>query len=369
MTVLLLDLDNTLLENPVDQFVPAYLKLFTSYVSSIVDPKLFSQTLLSSTDQMIANDNFQITLRTAFEKSFFKVFHDRQIELSRAMDDFYKTKYPTLKTFTHPRDEAITLVNNWISKKSKMVVATNPLFPDFVQFQRLDWANLSVSEHPQISFVTSYEKMHFAKPNPAYYMEILALLGWPDEPVCMIGDTYADDIQPSAIFGINGFFVRNVNCQTDPIPEHIPSGTLSDANIWAEQAKSKLSFTTKESMIFELKGSSAALHTLYSNRSNLIDFSEDYLLSVFSDLYYFENKFSWINNEENGLSDHLVAADTFFAGRESFIKQLNNLPDEDFCNYFADLEDIIKHDQRIVRNLIVSISSKNDQYLLKLLYK
>jgi FMN phosphatase YigB (HAD superfamily) len=368
MTVLLLDLDNTLLENPVQQFVPAYLKLFASYISPIVDPKLFSKSLMASTDQMIANDNFQITLRSAFEDSFFKSFKDQRIELSKAMDDFYRTLYPTLKPFTHSRDAAIALINNWTSKNSKIVVATNPLFPDFVQFQRLEWANLSISDYPQISFVTSYEKMHFAKPNPAYYMEILALLGWPQEPVCMIGDTYTDDIQPSTIFGINGFFVCNENCLSDSIPGHVPSGTLSDANLWIEQANSTLCFETKESIIFELLGSSAALHTLYTNRSNLTSIPDEIFTGIFSDLYSFEHQFSWVRQSVNEPSNLIFTSDIFFTGRNSLIQIINELSDEDLIKQYSDLQSIINHDQAVNRSLVTSISSNNDQYLRKLLY-
>jgi FMN phosphatase YigB (HAD superfamily) len=368
MTVLLLDLDNTLLENPVEQFVPAYLKLFASYISPIVDPTIFSKTLMASTDQMIANDNFQITLQSAFEKSFYKIFSDKHIELSKAMDDFYYTQYPTLKRFTHPRDEAIDLVNKWSSRNSKIVVATNPLFPDFVQFQRLEWANISISDYPQISFVTSYEKMHFAKPNPAYYMEILALLGWPQEPVCMIGDTYTDDIQPSAIFGINGFFVRNVNCQMDSIPDHLSSGTLSDANLWVEQAKTNLCIETKESIIFELQGSSAALHTLYSNRSSLPYLSEKKLLDIFSDLYSFERQFYWVRYDVIDTSVSMLNSETFFSCRNSLIEQIKSLSDKEVRKYYPDLQSIIEHDQSVIRSFVASISSTNNQYLRELLY-
>ena len=56
------------------------------------------------------------------------------------------------------------------------MVATNPIFPRKAILHRLSWAGLAPEQVP-FALITDYERFHFAKPNPAFFAEILAQLG------------------------------------------------------------------------------------------------------------------------------------------------------------------------------------------------
>jgi hypothetical protein len=91
---LLLDLDDTLLINPLDQFIPAYLKSFAAFVADLVNPHLFTRQLLASTDKMISNNKINRSLQSTFSEDFYAPFQDVQDKLELRIDDFYQSQYP-----------------------------------------------------------------------------------------------------------------------------------------------------------------------------------------------------------------------------------------------------------------------------------
>ena len=68
---LLLDLDNTLLKNDIDLFLPQYLQAFSRQVAGQVDADQFLRSLLAGTQAMVKNRRPDRTLREAFETVFF----------------------------------------------------------------------------------------------------------------------------------------------------------------------------------------------------------------------------------------------------------------------------------------------------------
>ncbi len=55
----------------------------------------------------------------------------------------------------------------------KLVLATNPIFPGVAIRHRMRWAGI---DDIPFRLVTTMEDMHFCKPNPKYYVEIVDML-------------------------------------------------------------------------------------------------------------------------------------------------------------------------------------------------
>ena len=66
---LLIDLDDTLLLNPFDRFMPAYLKLLADKLSPFVAPDIMIPQLMYATDQMIQNNSPAQTLEETFRQT------------------------------------------------------------------------------------------------------------------------------------------------------------------------------------------------------------------------------------------------------------------------------------------------------------
>jgi FMN phosphatase YigB (HAD superfamily) len=98
-----------------------------------------------------------------------------------------------------------------------VAIATNPLFPRSPIEQRLEWANIPVTEF-DYALVTTYENMHATKANPAYYQEIVARLGNEAKECLMVGDDWERDMMPAATAGLPIYWVTKPDDTLLPIP-------------------------------------------------------------------------------------------------------------------------------------------------------
>lgn len=231
---LLIDLDDTLLTNPLESFMPAYIKLLSNKLALHVSPEIMVPQLLTATDCMIKTPSSRKTLEQTFDENFYPVLGLEKVDIEPLINDFYQNEFNELQKVTSLRPEAVKLIEFAASKNYTIVVATNPLFPQTAMHSRLHWAGFSQDNFP-FNFVTSYEIMHFSKPNPAYYAEIMGRLGWPRGPVCMVGNSLKEDILPPSSLGIPGFWVDGIIEKLDETQkEYIPHGSLTDVIPWLE---------------------------------------------------------------------------------------------------------------------------------------
>ncbi len=264
---LLLDLDDTLLTNNVDIFLPAYLKALGKYLADYLPPEVMIRQLLLATQKMVENNDPSRTLEHTFDAAFYPALGVKREELQAEIDAFYAEAFPALRSLTQPRPQAVELVERAIKKGFRVVVATNPLFPRSAIHQRLSWAGLPPEDTP-FDLITSYETFHFTKPNPAYFAEILAQLGWPDRPAVMVGNSPKDDIQPAAQAGL-ATFLLNDQPGTGSAEDVIPTaqGSLADLIQWLDELDPDdlpTNSTHVPSMMATLRSTPAALYTLTS---------------------------------------------------------------------------------------------------------
>src|SRR5258708_18622782 len=127
-------------------------------------------------------------------------------------------------------DVEAALIDQLAGLGISVVIATNPVFKLDVVQQRLSWAGL---ESPRVPYalITHIGEMHFSKPQPHYYEEILARIGVEADEAIMVGDNLHHDMIPAAKAGLNTFWIDWDNTLPDDIPaDTIPDGhgTLAD---------------------------------------------------------------------------------------------------------------------------------------------
>jgi HAD superfamily hydrolase (TIGR01549 family) len=267
---LLLDLDDTLLSNKLGTFLPAYFKALASHWSRHAEPDRFVSTLIASTQMMIQNQRPDRTLKEVFEDSFYPALGLNPEDVQTDFNSFYAEVFPTLQTLTRIRERAIELIEYAFDCGYQVVIATNPLFPRTAILQRLEWAQISAQRYP-FQLITSYETFHFTKPNPAYYAEILARIGWPVGPVAMIGDDLENDIYPARRLGLAAFWITQ-NGQFPPDGKYKPSGVggLADVIPWLESGPPdhlKPDYSSTDSIVATLRATPAALNALTADLS------------------------------------------------------------------------------------------------------
>ena len=252
---LLFDLDDTLVGNRMDDFLPSYLKALARHLSTYTSPDKMVPQLLAATGIMEKNDRPDCTLEEVFNAGFYPALGLHQEDLREVLAEFYEEVFPTLKSVTELRPEAKTVIEAAFAEGYQIAIATNPLFPRKAVEQRLAWAGLPVDRY-QFQLLTSYEKFHFAKPNPTYYAEILAQLGWPEGPIIMVGDDPIRDIAPARQLGIATFQISSTTPEVQGKAAY-GSGSLLDLLQW-------LKTTSPEQLLPDYKTPQATLITLRS---------------------------------------------------------------------------------------------------------
>ncbi len=203
---LLFDLDDTLLVNSVDQFLPSYIKAIGKHLAAYAPPEKVIQSLLEGTRQMTENLDPTRPLRRCFNDHFFPALGANQELMQADIDRFYQEVFPRLQPLTQPNPQGRPVIEQALQAGWRVVIATNPLFPQTAVYQRLSWAGLPVDEIP-FALVSTYEHFHFTKPHPEYFAEILAQLGWPEGPVVLLVDDNVMDIAPCGKFGLPAVWI------------------------------------------------------------------------------------------------------------------------------------------------------------------
>ena len=261
----LFDLDDTLLGNNMDLFLPAYLQALGAHMASYSDPRRLVKTLLAASAQMLANLRPDRTLEEVFDAGFYPPLGIEKERVRSLLDTFYKEEFPKLRSLTQFRPEAVELVKTTLVRGDRVAIATNSLFPSTAVLQRLSWAGLSPEEFP-LALIPSFHTFHFAKPNPAYFAELMAKLAWPEGPVVMVGDSYNDDITSARQAGLATFWVRPDGFS---LPENQPlpngQGALAEFLPWLEAADPDTllpDFTSPSAIIATLRSTPSLLHSL-----------------------------------------------------------------------------------------------------------
>ncbi len=230
---LLIDLDDTLLSNKMDTFIPAYLNALGKQLAPYTDPRKLAPVMMAATENMFQNTRPDRTLKEAFDPDFYPVLGITEKQVKEPIDHFYRDVFPTLSTITAPRPQAVQLIETATQRGWQIAIATNPLFPLSAILHRLVWAGIPPEKFP-FAIVPSYETFHFAKPNPAYFAELLGRFGWPRGPIVMIGNDPAHDIHAAQLMGFPTFWVSNGL----PFPEDLPVpsafGNLEDIIPWLD---------------------------------------------------------------------------------------------------------------------------------------
>ncbi|MGB8252379.1 MAG: HAD family hydrolase [Anaerolineaceae bacterium] len=265
--ILLCDLDGTLLSNSMKNFQPAYLKKLGEHLASQLPPDRMLRELLLGTKEMLENDNPLVTLEEAFDAHFYPQLGVEKQTIIDLILDFYRNEFPSLGYLTRQIPEAIEFIQDQISSGNRVVVATNPLFPRIATFNRLVWAGLPVEQVP-FELVTTYEFMHFAKPRAAYYAEILAYLGYPKEPVIMVGNDLKEDILAARQLNIPAFWLTVSEPINGGSLEYPLSGTfkqLRDYLIEGVEPPHIYDGISIPAFTASMKATLAALHTYDKN--------------------------------------------------------------------------------------------------------
>lgn len=224
------DLDGTLLPLDTDAFIEEYFRLLARNLGHLIPPAELAQHVMGSTFAMIANVDPEVSNEQAFFADFLpRVKHGPEV-LWPEFNRFYAEQFPKLRERCLRGDPAPgrQAVETARELGYELVLATNPIFPRVAIEERMRWAG--VPDFPW-KLITTFEEMHFCKPQPGYYREVLAKTGYAPGECLMVGNDVQED-GVAAKLGIQTYIVTDflINRQDGPVPE--PAGTMAEFIQW-----------------------------------------------------------------------------------------------------------------------------------------
>lgn len=190
LTTLLFDLDGTLLPLDLDAFMKAYFEELTPLVSHLIAPADFVRHVWSSTEDMIRNEDPAVTNIQAFLDSFLMATRSEEATFWPIFEAFYANGFKKLRRLTQPTAISREICRTSLDKGYQVVIATNPIFPAEAIHERMSWAGI---DDLPITFVTTMEEMHYCKPSPKYFIEILEHVDATPLDCMMFGNDVQED--------------------------------------------------------------------------------------------------------------------------------------------------------------------------------
>ena len=201
----LLDLDNTLIHNPDMAFARAFLERMNAFFSDELGIQQAGQAFrraiaaMSNVERIGDHANIDLTAQIMADVGDVRV-----TDIRDTLDKFYTEVYPTLQNCIKPVDGASDFIHKLHDEGYAIVIATNPIYSKAAIIQRMAWGNLPLDESIY-AIITHAENMHFSKPDPAYYAEILGRVGVEPDEALMVGDSNKNDIDAASVVGIHTY--------------------------------------------------------------------------------------------------------------------------------------------------------------------
>ncbi len=204
MKTFLFDLDGTLL--PMDQefFIKKYFNELAK-VSNLLgyDAKKLLNSVWEGIKSMVSNDG-TTTNRERFWDTFVNIYGEHIRDSEQHFISFYENEFHKVKDATNPTPLAGECVRILKEKKYRLILATNPIFPEIATLARINWAGLNPED---FDVITTYENSSYCKPNLEYYKEILEKCNSNIKDCIMIGNDVSEDMCVSKL-GMDTFLLN-----------------------------------------------------------------------------------------------------------------------------------------------------------------
>lgn len=191
ITAILFDLDGTLLPMDQDLFMGTYLKMLGAKLADYgYEPNKLMKSVVAGTDAMVNNDGSD-TNENVFWNRFKELLGDEILDHKPVFEEFYLNDFGKLREYCEFNEKAAKTVRTLKEKGFRVILATNPFFPQIATQQRIRWTGL---EPEEFEIYTTYEDTYYCKPNLNYYRSIMKQLDLKPEECIMVGNDAYDDM-------------------------------------------------------------------------------------------------------------------------------------------------------------------------------
>ncbi|ERK31581.1 HAD family hydrolase [Clostridium intestinale] len=204
INTIIFDLDGTLLPLDTENFFKIYFEEIALHFKDIADPKELENNMWASTMVMIKNLDDKLNEEVFMEDFANKINGDIEV-YKKKFDEFYDGNFLNLKKFCYESQEMRKAVSLLKEKGYNLVIATNPIFPLKAINHRVSWTGFKPED---FSYISSYERNHYCKPQVKFYEEILKDINKDAEECLMVGNDVQEDLVASKV-GIKTYLIND----------------------------------------------------------------------------------------------------------------------------------------------------------------
>ena len=190
LKAVLFDLDNTLIRFDEREFFEAYIPRISKVFADMMSPETLIEKLLLSTSMLVTN-NGQMSNAEYFMSFFAQGYEGYREEFWKRFIGFYETEFDEFRPLVSVIPGVREIFVKLRGKGVKLVIASNPIWPQIVQMKRLSWAGLGDWD---FALVTSIENMSYCKPNIEYYVEVCKKIKEKPDGCLMVGNDPVNDL-------------------------------------------------------------------------------------------------------------------------------------------------------------------------------
>lgn len=250
--IVLFDLDGTLVRVDTDAFVREYIRLLSEALAQTLQQpaELFANAIRAAIRAVIADLDPSCNNRAVFERAFTETLAMPLEGLREAFERAQTAIFPSLAPFFAPDPAAVPLLHRLLERDIAVAIVTNPVFSLGTIYQRMSWGGLPLDL--PYALITSLEEMHFAKPQPHLYEEVLARIGYEPDQAIMVGDDFRNDIASTQAIGMHAYWLNGAQTLAT-FADEVENGLLE------RLARQPLPFEGREQVLPRLLGNTAAL--------------------------------------------------------------------------------------------------------------
>lgn len=187
----LFDLDGTLLQVEMRDFIPRYIAGFHACCNDLVELGPLRRAMRAGIHLLLETEDGS----RSNEARFFhflgaRLTLDEEL-LRERFAGFLATGLDPLADAVIPIPDVVPLLNYCQQAGVPMVLATNPVFPRVLIEARCGWAGISLDSFQHL---TCFENSYFCKPQPAYFTQIAETLAVDPARCLMIGNDTSHDL-------------------------------------------------------------------------------------------------------------------------------------------------------------------------------
>jgi FMN phosphatase YigB (HAD superfamily) len=225
LDTILFDLDGTLLPLDMERFTAIYFQEMSRFFTDLIDPNRLVNHIWAATNVMVSNTEYR-TNEAVFMEHFGTLIEGELPTYQKRFDHFYDEGFLKTREAVAPNPAIPEAVAHLKEKGYRLVVATNPLFPEKAIYHRIRWAGFEPSD---FSYITSYEQNHYCKPQPHFYREVLQSIGKLANQCLMVGNDVQEDLVAETV-GISTFLVTDhlIHRTNHPIEQADYQGNYQD---------------------------------------------------------------------------------------------------------------------------------------------